>query len=103
MRAFQQEIKTLPKTKEQNPGKFAREYFDPKNRDTILKPMKESEEMEKFKRLIEAMDPVRITVDKSEPTEEDRKNFSEYAKTVQKAMNAFTWGHVFASLPEHLH
>ena len=65
--------------------------------------MKESEEMEKFKRLIEAMDPVRITVDKSEPTEEDRKNFSEYAKTVQKAMNALTWEHVFASLPEHLH
>ena len=91
MKYYQNKIKTLPKSKEQNPGKFAREYLDPKNRNIVLEPMAESEEKTKFANLMKAMDPVREIVDKTEPSVEDRAQISNYSKALQSAMAEFTW------------
>ena len=93
LKALQNKLTILPKTMEQNPGKFAREYLDSNNRDIILAPMKDSEEKNKFANLLKAMDPVKEIIDKSEPTHEDRANMSNYSKAVQSAMAELTWVH----------
>ena len=84
-------------SKEQNPGKFSREYLDPNNRNVILEPTKESEEKTKFVNLMKAMDPVREIIDKSEPTKEDRANMSNYCKAFQSSMAELTWVHSWSN------